>query len=199
VKIVVLSDLYKLLFAKVIVANELGGDTKLIYKFSDPNGDRSGKSGWSFGICQFDTKNNPNAIQALVEMGFTNDEIVQLKRMTIDVAPLNDRLLTQKDILDKWDRQQLRECMQVAITLCSEIGTDCSCEETMLHIADYHNQLHFSRGGRLYSFLKSNVSVPIAPEMIHALKLSIDWGQSHPADVDRRYENIAKLVAQNTK
>ena len=46
----------------VIALNEISGNLRVAYKFSKAEG---GTSGWSFGRSQFDTKNNPNAINFL--------------------------------------------------------------------------------------------------------------------------------------
>jgi len=179
-------------FAQVIVANELGGNLSLAYKFSDPDGVRTGKSGWSFGRVQFDINNNPSSILALREMDFTADEISGLKAQTIQIEPMNSKLILHADVVDRWDGKQVVECLRVPLDLCKEIAVSFSCEETFLHIADYHNQIYMSRGGKLYNFLKGKKDV--TPEMIRDFKLSLPWGKSHPQDVWRRYNNIVKAV-----
>ena len=63
------------LFGQIILANELDGNERAAYRFSDPDGVKTGKSGWSFGRCQFDTKNNPISRQCLAACGFTPAEI----------------------------------------------------------------------------------------------------------------------------
>ena len=189
----------KLCFVRAIVMNEIGGDTKLIYRFSDPDGTRSGKSGWSFGIVQYDIDNNPNAIFALQEMDFTTDEIRGLRDQTIaDMTLMDAKLLAHREIVDKWDRKQISECCSWPLVLCNEVGMEFSSEETFIHIADYHNQLRMSRGGKLYSFLQQCTST-VTPEMILQFKLGIPWGQKNPNDVQRRYSNIKKIVENHVQ
>ena len=56
---------------EIIVLNELDGNLNASLRFSDPDGALSGKSGWSFGPCQFDTQNNAAALACLRDCGFT--------------------------------------------------------------------------------------------------------------------------------
>lgn len=194
-KLAVLSEDLKLMFARAIIANELGGQLSLIYKFSDPDGVRTGKSGWSFGICQYDINNNPNALLALREMDFTTDEIAGLRAQTIDnMAPMDYKLFRSKDIVDKWDRRQLRECLEIPLLYCKELAVEFSSEETFLHIADYHNQFYMSRGGKLYVWLKEQKK-EVTPEMVRDFKLALPWGKKRPDDVNRRYSNIVKIAS----
>lgn len=82
------------IFSRVILANELDGSTAHAYRFSDPDGVRTGKSGWSFGICQFDINNNLQTIICLRECGFTTDEITGLKlHLIANMKPMNAKLL----------------------------------------------------------------------------------------------------------
>lgn len=197
-KILAVDDRLSVTFAKIILANELGSDLSLAYKFSDPDGERSGKSGWSFGIVQFDVNNNPNAIIALREMGFTTDEIGLLRNQNSADAPnfmavMNAKLKAASDVVNKWDRQQLRECLTLPLQYCVELGVEFTEEETFLHIADYHNQFYMSRGGKMYRWLRDSVTA-ISPEMVRYFKLALPWGIKRPDDVKRRYENIVRIV-----
>jgi hypothetical protein len=182
---------------KVLLQNELDGNINAAYRFSDPDGIHSGKSGYSFGLVQFDINNNPSAILALREMNFTTDEIAALKTQTGAIEPLNAKLRAHADIVNKWDDKQVLECLNVPLVLCKEIGVAYSCDETFLHIADYHNQFYMSRGGKLYTWLKSCHGKLVTPEMVRDFKLTLAWGQSHPEDVERRYHNIVKIMRGN--
>jgi hypothetical protein len=181
------------IFRKIIIANELTGALDAVYRFSDPDGVRSGKSGWSFGCCQFDINNNPSAVLCLRDCGFTTDEIAVLKAQSAPIAPFNAKLKAQSGIVDKWDNRQLCECITVPLQLCNQSKVRFSCDETFLHIADYHNQFYMSRGGKLHLFL-AGLNRPVAPEDILNFKLSLLWGQKRPDDVKRRYNNIARIM-----
>jgi len=197
-KIPSISEPIKELFEEVIFANELDDNKELIYQFSDPDGERSGKSGWSFGKCQFDIANNPNAVLALREMDFTTDEIKALRDQTglIAISFLNMKLMDGHEIVDKWDNRQVMECLEWPLLLCNEIGVELDSVESFLHIADYHNQLYFSRRGKLYNTLKA-FKHSAAPSDILAFKLSIPWGIKKPKDVYRRYKNIRRICNGN--
>ncbi len=204
-RITALTDHAKLCFAKALIANELGNQMALAYRFSDPDGVRTGKSGWSFGIVQFDISNNPNAVLCLRECGFTTDEIAGLRAQTRDdMDAMNLKLLAARDIVDKWDRKQLSECLSWPLTLCSEIGVDFNNEEAFVHIADYHNQFGMSRGGKMYMWLRG-LTGPLTSEMVRDFKYTLPWGQKQIAkhdpdkdDVLRRYNNIVHIMREET-
>lgn len=183
------------IFKKIIILNELDGNTAAAYRFSDPDGVRTGKSGWSFGICQYDINNNPSAILCLREAGFTMDEILALKTQSAPIAPFNDKLATCAKIVDKWDEKQLFECHTHPLLLCRESKVVFSCNETPYHISDYHNQFYMSRGGKMHSFL-ANLKRPVTPEDVRNFKLKLPWGLKRPDDVNRRYHNIRKIMQQ---
>lgn len=202
-KIVALSELTKQLFARCLYTNEMGGmPASIVYRFSDPDGERSGKSGWSFGIVQYDINNNPNAILALREMDFTTDEIAGLKAQTIaDMAAMNDKLAAHKDVIDRWDRKQINECLTWPLALCIEAEADFSSEETFIHIADYHNQFGMSKGGKMHSWIRGLSGTVIYPEMVRNFKYSTLYGKAQLAkkdpskdDVKRRYDNIVRIA-----
>lgn len=195
-KIVTLSADAKLGFARALVANELGGRLSLVYVWSDADGVRTGKSGWSCGITQMDINNNPNALLMLRDLGYTTDESRRLRAQDpgLDMAAMNARLLAAREVVDKWDRHQIDECLTWPLGLCSSV--DFSSEEAFIHVADYHNQFGMSRGGKMHTWLLS-VSGVVAPEMIRDFKYTLPYGikQKEKArehdDVWRRYKNIA--------
>jgi hypothetical protein len=189
-RIDVLNDDIKLNFAKALFANELNSKFSDIYRFSDA---KTGKSGYSFGITQLDINNSSNALLALKEMNFTTDEVTGLRAKKIPLDPMNAKLMANKDVVDKWDRFQMSECLSWPLLLCNEIGVDLSSTETFLHIADYHNQFNFSRGGKMYLWLKT-MKQPVTPEMIRDFKYTTLYGKQYPDDVLRRYQNIVNIV-----
>jgi len=62
--------------------------------------------------------------------------------------------------------------------------------------------MNFSKGGRLYQYLKSCAGSLVTPEMIRAFKYTTDWGRQQKLkspdkdDVRRRYDNIARIFKQ---
>lgn len=187
------------LFRKIILLNELGGDSSHAYRFSDPDGTNRGKSGWSFGLCQFDVANNPAATLCLRECEFTTDEIEGLRRQMIDIAAMNRKLACSKAIVDKWDDRQLAECLTVPLALCQKSGIRFADDEAPLHVADYHNQFYMSRGGKLHQHLLG-LGRPVAARDILAFKLGkTPWGQKRPDDVRRRFDNIAKVFREEVR
>lgn len=199
-KITALNEDMKVKFARCLIANELEGKLSLVYKFSNAGG----KSGLSFGVSQLDVANNKNAALCLTEAEFTPEEIHGLIHKSYsDLSPLNVKLLNRKDVIDRWDARQIRECINTTLQYCGEIGTDFSCEETALHAADYHNQFHFDHGGHFYKWFQDNIGMPITPEMIRDFKYTTLYGQAQLAkhdpekdDVLRRYNNIRQICAE---
>lgn len=127
------------LFREVILLNELSGNLKFALRFSDPDGMRSGKSGWSFGVCQYDTQNNENALKCLRECGFTEAEIQGIVNQTIDVKPLAVKLVAHADIVEKWDILQLDYCLNKALNFDSDKGIPLADTSAILAGADYVN------------------------------------------------------------
>jgi len=181
------------LFRKVILANELGNNPALAYKFSDPDGVGRGKSGYSFGVCQFDIANNPTAILCLRSCDFTTDQIDGLRRQTIDPRPLEQKLLDAQDVVDRYDEQQLHECMEHPLNICAASGIRLRYPNTLYHLADYHNQFYFSKNGKMHTFLKTLGRAVLPSDILH-LKFNTKWGRINPGDVHRRFSNIERLL-----
>lgn len=182
------------IFRRIILLNELGGNPRAAYRFTDPDGP-SGRSGWSFGLCQFDCSHNPTAIICLREIGFTTDEIERIRRQTLQpMAPLNERLYAAREIIDRYDEQQLSECLQHPSRLCTESGIRLD-DSGLLACADYHNQFYMSRGGKLHTHLRG-IKRPVTAEDIRGFKLTLPWGQKRPDDVARRHENIIRAMKE---
>jgi len=183
------------LYRKIIFANELDNSISHVYKFSDPDGIRTGKSGWSFGMSQFDINNNPQAIICLRECDFTTDEIGRLKSQTLqDMKPMNTKLLANCTIVDRFDDQQFGECLQIPAELCKRSGIELT-DPGHLALADYHNQFYMSRGGKMHTHLQT-LGRPVTAEDIYQFKLALPWGQKRPDDVKRRHNNIIRLIKE---
>jgi len=177
----------------VILANELANNRRAIYRFSDPDGILSGKSGWSFGICQFDINNNPLAIDCLRQCLFTTDEIAGLKAQSIpDMHVMNGKLVASGPIVDHFDARQLEECLCRPSALCREARVQLT-DEGLIALADYHNQFYMSRGGKMHRHVQT-IGRPVTAEDIRDFKLTLPWGKKRPDDVQRRHANIIKVM-----
>lgn len=179
------------IFRTIILHNELGGDRVLAYRFSDPDGVRTGRSGWSFGLCQFDTKHGPYATLCLRECGFTTDEITGIREQSIPIGPMNEKLNMAAGTIDRWDDKQLWECLDHPHGLCIKSGIELDTDEVLYHLADYHNQFYMSDGGKMHRSLRS-LGRKIQPGDVLKVKKATLWGQKRPDDVMRRYTNVIK-------
>ena len=181
------------LFRLVILENELGGSLKYAHKFSDPDGARSGKSGWSFGVCQFDTQNNDQALCCLKDCGFSEDEIQGIVKQTIDVKPLCSRLADNAGIIAKYDEAQLSHCLNSAVNFNNEYEIPVTDTAALLAQADYVNQ-YGSMGKGFAAYLKG-LDGPVEAKDILTFKLDhTTYGKNHPDDCKRRYNNLMKVV-----
>ena len=185
------------LFHDVIALNEVGGNMNAVLRFSDPDG-ASGRSGWSFGLCQFDTRHNDQAINCLVDCGFTQDEIHGIVDQTIDVRPLAARLIAHADVVAKYDEAQLSYCLDKAVEFNIARGIIMTDTTGILSVADYVNQYGAEGDGIAKYFQDLNITRPIIGEDVQNFKLQCTkYGREHPEDCVRRYNNILKVVADN--
>ena len=184
-------------FRKIIIANELGGDLTEALKFSDPDGVGSGKSGWSFGVCQFDLRNNSRAASCLRECGFTPGEIDGLINQTVDVRPFEPRLQAAADIVSRYDGLQLKACIERAHYLLDRFTITPADNAALLAVADYDNQFGLSAitGPKyLLGYLK-DAPQPFTAEDVLTFKLiGTKFGRENPADCKRRFANIIKIA-----
>ena len=183
------------LFVELISLNELDGNTDFIYRFSDPDGVRSGKSGWSFGLCQFDCQNNDRALECLKECGFTAEEIDGIVHQTIDVKPLAAKLVAHPDILTKYDTAQLKHCLDRGLDACLSHGVPMSDTGAVLAVSDYVNQ-YGSCGDGMLKWL-TDLNRPFTANDVLRWKLEeTKYGREHPSDTRRRYNNLIKVLKE---
>ena len=176
---------------RILLANELGGLALAAYRFSDPDGP-TGRSGYSFGVCQFDLSHNPRAAAILREIGFSEPEIRQLKAQTCttdDLAQFSARLLAASAIVD---RCNFEECDEIArhvlrVVRCTDLKL--AGQEVFFHLCDYHNQFHLDYDGKAVRHFQT-LGIPIIPEAVLEYKKSTAWGQKRPDDVARRFNNV---------
>ncbi len=174
----------------VLSTNEIGNNKNLAYVFSDPDGLRTGKSGYSFGASQFDIENNWVALDCLRDCDFLPKDIKRLYLQNGDISDLNKRLLENKDVIDRYDELQAKFCMD---TVTARLEGKVVSDETFVHLVDYHNQFNISVGGKMHQYIKQLNN--IAPEDVLNFKLATKWGKDRPDDVHRRYQTIKKYFS----
>ena len=181
------------MFDDIIGLNE--GGKAAAYRFSDPDGVKSGKSGWSFGTVQFDTKNNGEAIKCLVDCGFTQDEIHGIVDQTIDVVPLAARLVAHKDVVDRYDMAQLQHCINSAGNFASDHNVPLADTAAFLALADVWNQFGSWGDGSAAHLLA--LGKPVTADDILAMKLTWKYATQVKGghdDTIRRYKNVMEVV-----
>jgi len=178
------------LFRDVILLNELSGDESAALRFSDPDGP-SGRSGWSFGICQFDTKHNDQALLCLQDCGFTPEEIDDIRHQRINVRPLAARL--RPSVVARYDAAQLSHCLFKALNATTSNGIVAVDTGAILCLADYVNQ-YGSIGKGFVGYLQK-IGRPIVAQDIQDWKLNhTKYGREHRADCKRRFGNVMKVL-----
>jgi hypothetical protein len=185
-------------FRRIIIANELGGDLSEALKFSDPDGVRSGKSGWSFGVCQFDLQNNSLAAACLRECGLTTEEIEGLISQTVDPRPLEPKLQAAADIVSRYDDIQLKACVERAHNLLDRFKIVPADDAALLSVADYDNQYGLSAiAGPKYLLGYLSLKGTFTAQDVLDFKLTgTKWGREHPEDCRRRHKNVVKIGGQ---
>jgi hypothetical protein len=181
------------MFYEVILLNELSGNLNAALRFSDPDGVCSGKSGWSFGVCQFDTQNNSQSLVCLRECGFTETEIQGIVKQTIDVKPLAAKLKAYADVVERFSTIQLSYCLNKALNFDLDYGIPVENPGGILAGADYVNQYGSQgNGARAYYW---SLGMPVTAHDVLMFKLNnTKYGKEHPEDCKRRYNNILEVV-----
>ena len=186
------------MFYQIILLNELGGNLAAALRFSDPDGVLSGKSGWSFGVCQFDTKNNDQALACLRELGFNRiqiDGIVSQSMPTAQVHLLESKLQAGADIIERYSTDQLSYCLNKALNFDSDFGIPVADSAAILAGADYCNQYGSEGNGAKAYYLA--LGRPITAEDVLKFKLNVTaYGKAHPEDCRRMYNNLMKIVKE---
>jgi hypothetical protein len=181
------------LIAALIFQNECDSNKAFIYKFSDPDGVRSGKSGWSFGRVQWDTRNNTMSLACLNECGFTQDEIHGVVDQTIDVRPLAARLAAHADIIDRYDTAQLSMLINQALNWNGSHNIPITDTGAILAAADYDNQ-YGSQGESFAAYLQGLGRPVIAHDILDFKLNHTAYGKRCPDDCKRRFKNLTDLL-----
>lgn len=174
---------------RALLANELGGQLAAAYRFSDAGG----KSGVSFGRCQWDLNNNPAAAAILKECGFTQLEIAALEsKQLVNKTGLNAKLMAAKDIVDKYDQREIGAAVDWVRNCCEDAHVEINSDEAFVHLCDYHNQFYLNPHGKCMQHL-IKLARPVSAEDILAYKKTTTWGKSRPDDIWRRWNNIHRI------
>lgn len=180
------------LLRQVLIKNELGGNLALVYRFSDADGVRTGKSGYSFGVCQFDIMNNLRAVKCLEEAGFSEPDITRLRVQSGPIDDLNNKLSVHKGIVDMYDTAQIDGTICWVRGISKAAGVTYADDEAFIHACDYHNQFNMAAHGKAIAYL-SKLGRPVTAGDVLVYKLTTIWGNKRPDDVKRRFNNIHKL------
>ena len=186
-------------FRKIILANELDNSLRHVTKFSDPDGVRSGKSGWSFGVSQFDLQNNPAAAACLRACKFTEAEIQGLIAQTIDAKALEPKLKASSAIIEMFDNAQLKGCVERAQRILFKRSITPANDAALLSVADYANQYYLSaiaKPGYLVHYLMKLPHAFTAEDVLQFKIISTPYGRKHPDDCRRRYNNLVKIMKE---
>jgi hypothetical protein len=186
-------------FRLVELANELENNPRAATRFSDPDGVHSGKSGWSFGECQFDLQNNPVAATCLRACGFTAEEIAGLKAQTIDAKALEPKLKASAAIIQKFDRIQFSFCVTRTQAILSRRNITPADDTALLAVADYANQYYLSDIDKPGYLVHHLLGLGRAFTALDVLNFKLDhtpYGKKHPGDCRRRYDNLVRVMGQ---
>lgn len=182
---------------RVLFANELGNHAMAAYCFSDPDGP-AGRSGYSFGLCQFDLRHNPRAAAILREAGFLEREIRLLKDQTCTAAELaqfNAKLQAHPKPIIQADDEEIDAILRHTLQVTASADLHLAGEDVLIHLADYHNQFHLSFDGKAVRHFKP-FGRPITATDIYDYKLATAWGKKRPDDVTRRYNNTVRICRE---
>ncbi|QNM15532.1 hypothetical protein [Fusobacterium hominis] len=175
-------DLIKVM--DILALNEISGNINVAYRFSNA---KIGKSGYSFGRAQFDTRNNPYAIKFLKnKCDFTDSEIKRLLAMDPDVSDLSVKLYKHRHQIDAYDKLHISSLVSYIGNLEQLPDMD---EESFIQILDYHNQFHLAHNGKMHRFLKSKKTI-VSQDILKFKLEQLKWGKLYPADIKRRWNNI---------
>lgn len=182
---------------KIFVLNETGNISN-IYKFSDADGLKNLKSGYSFGLLQYDVNANPVvATNLLTSIGFTKTEIQRIMARDAKISDLQLKLQTPmaKSIIDKHDKEEIGKYITYILTSFNDLKGKIKDLRTFVELIDFHNQFHMNVNGGMHTFLKTIISngKTITAEDIKSFKLKTKYGQQYPKDVNRRFDNITSV------
>jgi hypothetical protein len=178
------------MFDGVILNNELSGILAAAYRFSHASG---GTSGWSFGRCQFDVKNNASVPTLLRKLGFTNEEMNSIITEAVDPRQWNARLVAGSAIIDEADTAQLSYCLNKALNFDTTYGIEVESPSGILAGADYCNQ-YGSEGNGAVIYYKALKRAITAQDVLNFKLTQTKYGRENPEDCKRRFNGVMKVV-----
>jgi hypothetical protein len=200
------------LLREVFLYNELGGREEECYTLKLA---RTERSGLSFGLCQWDIANNAQARK------FLEQWLVSMDMETVLAIRGNPRVSysspfehlphsTQKLIewinlllkgegprkqIDKMDMERLQGLINNVYTV---FGPDMPTS-AVVHLADMANQYGpFTKDGMTMAWW-SRMRKTWSPRAFLEYKLQTKHGEAHPLDVNRRWTNVEKVLANVKK
>jgi hypothetical protein len=193
-----IDDLLFDLAMDAVTKNEIGDFLPLAYKFSDPDGIQTGKSGYSFGRVQFDIENNWIAIECLRACGFRPKDLDRLFEQRGDISDLDRKLSDKSNIVDQYDRSHVESSVHHCATVLGSSGVQLKDTETMIHIIDYHNQFYLSRDGKMHNWLKGRAGEINSKDILYFKLHFTKWGESDHGELDirRRWVNINNMFSR---
>lgn len=197
-----------------IVANEIGSDESLAYRFSYAGG----ISGLSFGKVQFDMAHNKTALEVLRACEFTEKEIDRLVNKTNEIKEmierlgplcdisdllakdphiqyLNAKLATHKGVIDSYDQEHVEESVDHCVRLCEGSGLELT-RDALVALIDYHNQFYMTPGGKIHTWLKGLGRTVTLADILDFKLNHTKWGKDRADDVNRRHANITRICAE---
>lgn len=174
----------------LLALNEISGNERVIYKFSNA---KLGNSGYSFGRSQHDISNNKYARKFLqLECDFTDRDIKRLLAMDPQIDDLNAKLYKHKHQIDSYDKFHVSQMIDHVLKLKGLPKMDT---ETFVHLVDYHNQFNLSIGGKMHRFLQSKKQID-SYDILNFKLNNLKWGREQPQDVHRRWNNIHNNIKE---
>lgn len=199
-----LKDVHSLI-SDVLLLNELSGNENLKYIFSDADGYRTGRSGCSFGLCQFDIENNWDGLLILKEIGIKPKDIkdlyLQLSESSIERISRLIQTETAKRIIDRADKAHITKSITHVMGVINELSSPVMITvDGLVALVDYHTQMHLSINGKMHEFIKNYPSIEVFDnKTVRDFKLNNTlWGKNRPDDVNRRYDNIFQTCSKKS-
>jgi hypothetical protein len=109
------------------------------------------------------------------------------------MAAANKRLIAHADVIARWDERQLADCLIRAQAMAELGGWTYADDRALLYAADYHNQMHMSKGGSFFVWAKNKKT--ISDYDIYKFRINQPWGVKRPDDVIRRYHNLLQVTS----
>lgn len=206
---------------KMLLANELENNDRVIYMISHA---KKGKSGYSFGLCQHDCAATSGArkfiIRLLVDSGISGDEVSRIDSILGQRKPklsleqtqrINAVLRSSQSQIAELDNNTISRSISHIYGLVSDLSgsTGARVREAILSdshafltLVDYHNQFGFSKGKQMHKFLGGsflvrdraiNLDAPVLLEIRRYINEGTFYAVANLGDCLRRQRHIDSL------